>query len=139
MASVRAVAESEAPVLYFKRGCTSCEKARAWLAAHGISVVEREIFKRPLTASEIEDVIGPRAVTDVLSTRTTEYRARGLDQVTAQLGRQRAGRVAGAVVGQQHGVAVGDQGASHRRAGHAQPDDQVGRAQSSVPVETKSA
>jgi arsenate reductase len=80
VASVRAVDESEMPVLYFKRGCTSCEKARAWLAAHGISVIEREIFKRPLTASEIEDVIGPRQVTDVLSTRTTEYRARGLDQ-----------------------------------------------------------
>ena len=65
--------------------------------------------------------------------------ARGLDQVAAQLGGQRAGGVAGAVVGQHHGLAVGDQGAGHGRAGHAQADDQVGRAQSSVPVETKSA
>jgi Spx/MgsR family transcriptional regulator len=72
--------DGETPVLYFKRGCTSCERARAWLAEHGIGVAEREIFKRPLTAAEIEDVIGSRAVTDVLSTRTTEYKARGLDK-----------------------------------------------------------
>jgi Spx/MgsR family transcriptional regulator len=77
-----AVGDGETPVLYFKRGCTSCEKARTWLADHGIAVAEREIFKRPLSASEIEDVIGSRPVTDVLSTRTTEYRARGLDQGT---------------------------------------------------------
>ena len=72
----------ELPVLYYKRGCTSCEKARAWLADHGIAVRERELFKQPLTAAEIEDVIGDREVTDVLSTRTTEYRARGLDTGT---------------------------------------------------------
>jgi Spx/MgsR family transcriptional regulator len=72
----------EAPVLYFKRGCTSCEKARSWLAEQGIAVQEREIFKQPLTAAEIEDVIGVRPVTDVLSTRTTEYKARGLDKGT---------------------------------------------------------
>jgi regulatory protein spx len=74
--------DGETPVLYFKRGCTSCEKGRAWLAEHGITVREREIFKQPLSAAEIEDVIGPRPVTDVLSTRTTEYKARGLDQGT---------------------------------------------------------
>ena len=70
------------PTLYFKRGCTSCERARAWLAQHGIVVNEREIFKRPLDANEIEDLIGPRPVADVLSTRTTEYKARGLDKGT---------------------------------------------------------
>jgi arsenate reductase len=74
--------DGETPVLYFKRGCTSCEKGRAWLAEHGITVREREIFKQPLSAAEIEDVIGLRPVTDVLSTRTTEYKARGLDRGT---------------------------------------------------------
>lgn len=72
--------EGDTPVLYYKRGCTSCEKARAWLAEHGITVRERELFKNPLTASEVEDLIGSRAVTDVLSTRTSEYKARGLDK-----------------------------------------------------------
>jgi arsenate reductase len=74
------VTSGEHPVLYFKRGCTSCERARAWLAEHGITVQEHELFKRPLSAAEIEDVIGLRPITDVLSTRTTEYKARGLDR-----------------------------------------------------------
>ncbi|MDQ3702099.1 MAG: transcriptional regulator [Chloroflexota bacterium] len=70
----------DSPVLYYKRGCTSCEKARAWLSDHGITVRERELFKNPLTAAEVEDLIGSRPVTDVLSTRTSEYKARGLDK-----------------------------------------------------------
>lgn len=72
----------DSPVLYYKRGCTSCEKARAWLSEHGITVRERELFKNPLTAAEVEDLIGSRPVTDVLSTRTSEYKARGLDKST---------------------------------------------------------
>lgn len=74
------IASVDMPVLYYKRGCTSCEKARAWLAEHGVRVKEREIFKEPLSANEIEDLLGPREVTEVLSTRTTEYKARGLDR-----------------------------------------------------------
>ena len=70
------------PTLYYKRGCTSCEKARAWLAEHGIKTRERELFKNPLSAAEIEDIIGLRPVADVLSTRTAEYKARGLDRGT---------------------------------------------------------
>lgn len=75
-------AAGELPTLYFKRGCTSCERARAWLAEHGIQVNERELFKNPLSAAEIEDVLGSHDVIDALSTRTTEYKARGLDQGT---------------------------------------------------------
>jgi regulatory protein spx len=70
----------ELPRLYYKRGCTGCDRARAWLAEHGVAVKEREIFRDPLAATEIEDLLGPRQVTDVLSTRTAEYRARGLDR-----------------------------------------------------------
>ena len=73
---------ADSPILYYKRGCTSCEKARAWLAEHSITVRERELFKNPLTAAEVEDLIGSRPVTDVLSTRTSEYKARGLDKGT---------------------------------------------------------
>ncbi len=67
-------------MLYYKRGCSSCERARAWLSQHNIKVKERELFKTPLDANEIEDLLGPRAVVDLLSTRTTEYKARGLDK-----------------------------------------------------------
>ena len=43
---------------------------------------ERELFKKPLTAYEIEDLLGPRPVEDLLSTRSPEYKARGLDRGT---------------------------------------------------------
>ena len=39
---------------------------------------EREMFRQPLTATEIEDLVGDRPITAVLSTRTTQYAARGL-------------------------------------------------------------
>lgn len=75
---VRVRTPPEHPVLYFKRGCSGCDVARRWLAKHGIRVLEREIFRQPLTATEIEDLVGDRPITAVLSTRTTQYAARGL-------------------------------------------------------------
>jgi arsenate reductase-like glutaredoxin family protein len=42
--------------------------------------VERELFKQPLTAAEIEELLGLRAVSDVLSTRSPTYRELGLDR-----------------------------------------------------------
>ena len=48
------------------------------MVAHGVRVREREMFREPLTASEIEDLVGDRPITYVLSTRTTQYAARGL-------------------------------------------------------------
>jgi arsenate reductase-like glutaredoxin family protein len=38
------------------------------------------LFRRPLEATEIEDLLGARPVSELLSTRTSEYRARGLHQ-----------------------------------------------------------
>ncbi|HET7771414.1 MAG TPA: ArsC/Spx/MgsR family protein [Chloroflexota bacterium] len=68
----------EPPTLYFKRGCSGCDVARRWLAKQGIQVREREMFREPLSATEIEDLVGDRPITYVLSTRTTQYAARGL-------------------------------------------------------------
>jgi arsenate reductase-like glutaredoxin family protein len=76
------VASDETPVLYLKRGCSGCDAARKWLAQHGIVVREREIFRQPLSPSEIEDILGDRPVTDVLSTRTKQYAAHGLNRGT---------------------------------------------------------
>lgn len=69
----------ETPVLYFMRGCSGCDAARRWLKQHGIAVREREMFTQPLRVTEIESLLGPRPVTDVLSTRTKQYAARGLN------------------------------------------------------------
>lgn len=68
------------PVLYFKRGCSGCDAARRWLLKQGIKVHEREIFKQPLSATEIEGIVGDRPIADVLSTRTKQYAAHGLNQ-----------------------------------------------------------
>jgi arsenate reductase-like glutaredoxin family protein len=67
------------PVLFFKRGCSGCDTARKWLVQHGVVVREREIFKQPLSPSEIEEIVGDRPIADVLSTRTKQYAARGLN------------------------------------------------------------
>lgn len=69
---------AELPLLFFKRGCSGCDVARRWLAKHGVRVREREMFRQPLTATEIEDVLEDRPLTAVLSTRTKQYAARGL-------------------------------------------------------------
>lgn len=65
-------------MLYFKRGCSGCDVARRWLADNGVRVREREMFRQPLTATEIEDVLEDRPLTAVLSTRTKQYAAHGL-------------------------------------------------------------
>jgi len=71
---------ADLPIIYLKRGCSGCDVARKWLAQHGIAVQEREIFRHPLTVSEIEDLIAERPLSAVLSTRTKQYAARGLNQ-----------------------------------------------------------
>jgi regulatory protein spx len=74
--------QAEQPILYYKRGCSTCDKARAWLAQHGIRYKEREIFRNPLSAAEVEDLLGSRPITDVLSTRSPAYKERGLHRGT---------------------------------------------------------
>ena len=67
------------PTVYVKRGCSGCDVARKWLVANDVHVQEREIFRDPLTVTEIEDLLGDRPVRDVLSTRTKQFAARGLN------------------------------------------------------------
>ncbi|HXI18170.1 MAG TPA: ArsC/Spx/MgsR family protein [Chloroflexota bacterium] len=71
---------ADLPTFYLKRGCSGCDAARKWLAQHGVQVREREIFRQPLMVSEIENLIAERPLSDVLSTRTNQYAARGLNQ-----------------------------------------------------------
>jgi Spx/MgsR family transcriptional regulator len=73
-------ARAQTPTLYFKRNCSGCDVARRWLKARGIQVKEREIFREPLTGGEITRLLGNRRIEVVLSTRTKQYAARGLNQ-----------------------------------------------------------
>jgi Spx/MgsR family transcriptional regulator len=73
----------ETPILYLWRSCSTCQAARKWLAGHGIATRERELFKEPLSAAEITALLGARPLSEVVSTRSPAYRARGLHLVPA--------------------------------------------------------
>ncbi|AXI07763.1 Spx/MgsR family RNA polymerase-binding regulatory protein [Oceanobacillus sp. 143] len=58
--------------LYIKPGCTSCRKAKKWLEANGIAFVERNIFTKSLTLSEIMEIfrLTDNGTDDVISMRS---------------------------------------------------------------------
>ncbi len=57
-------------------------KGRAALSRTNVSFATRDLFKQPLTASEIRALAAraPDGVRGLLSTRTTQYKALGLDR-----------------------------------------------------------
>lgn len=58
--------------LYTSPSCTSCRKARAWLEAHDIPFVERNIFKEPLSIDEIKNILRmtEEGTEEIISTRS---------------------------------------------------------------------
>jgi len=54
------------------------------LSRRGVAFTTRDLFKAPLSAAEIRTLAGraPGGVRDLLSTRSTQYRALGLDRRT---------------------------------------------------------
>ncbi|TGU98233.1 transcriptional regulator, partial [Mesorhizobium sp. M00.F.Ca.ET.186.01.1.1] len=52
--------------------CTSCRKAKAWLAENGVNYEERHLFKNPPTAEELLDIIKmtTNGLDEILSTRS---------------------------------------------------------------------
>ncbi|MBL9219487.1 MAG: arsenate reductase family protein [Opitutaceae bacterium] len=71
---------------YLHPTCTTCEQARAWLAAHKIAYVEKDIREHPPTVAELRAVAaagGDRK--KVLNTSGIEYRKQGLAAKLPQL------------------------------------------------------
>ncbi|MNR84029.1 Regulatory protein Spx [compost metagenome] len=68
--------------IYTKKGCSTCTEARAYLVKQGVSFVERELFKDPLTEAEIRELLGDRPASELVSTRSPRYKAMGLDVQT---------------------------------------------------------
>jgi Spx/MgsR family transcriptional regulator len=64
------------PRFYYKSTCSTCRKARSLLAELGVETEERDMSTSPLSASEIEALIGDRDLKPFLNTRTDEYRER---------------------------------------------------------------
>ena len=61
-----------------KPGCTTCEKARDFMERRGYELQYRDLWKDPLSAAELEKLIGPRDHTDFLNTHSEAYREKNL-------------------------------------------------------------
>ncbi len=65
------------PTFYYKSTCSTCRKARALLAELKVSAEESDMSRSPLSAPELDSLIGERTFTDFLNPRNEEYRERG--------------------------------------------------------------
>ena len=63
---------------YYKSSCSTCRKALKLLAERGVSVEERDMSKRPLSAAEIRALIGDSEIVPFLNPRNDMYRERGM-------------------------------------------------------------
>lgn len=64
------------PVFYYKSTCTSCRTARSFLQSLSVPFEERDMSRRPLSAAEIDALIGSRDVAPFLNPRNELYRER---------------------------------------------------------------
>lgn len=61
-----------------KPGCTTCEKAEDFLERRGYQLQYRDLWKDPLSAAELEKLIGPRDHQEFLNTHSEAYRDKNL-------------------------------------------------------------
>jgi len=74
-----AVAERTRPqtlTFFTYPSCTSCRKAKAWLAEHGVKYEERHLFKNPPTSEELMEIIKKttNGLDEILSTRSQRFK-----------------------------------------------------------------
>ncbi|MFV0555892.1 MAG: transcriptional regulator Spx [Lactovum sp.] len=67
--------------IYTAPSCTSCKKAKSWLAKHNIAFQERNIIADPLSAEEIKKVLtrSDDGVEGLISTRNRHVKALGVE------------------------------------------------------------
>ena len=66
------------PLLIWKKTCSTCRKARGWMLAEKAAFDEREINANPLSAKELDALIGKRDYVAFLNTRNELYRERDM-------------------------------------------------------------
>lgn len=68
-------------MLYTFPSCTSCRKARRWLAEYQIDYIERNILTQPLNAQEIKEILRmtESGTDDIISRRSQIYQELALD------------------------------------------------------------
>lgn len=61
--------------------CTSCRKAKAWLAENGVAYKERHLFKNPPSAEELLEIIKmtTNGLEEILSTRSQKFKNLDVD------------------------------------------------------------
>lgn len=67
--------------------CSTCQKATAWLKAHGIAFVEKPIYTEPPSPADLRRMLGLQngEVRKLFNTSGLEYRARGLKDTLADM------------------------------------------------------
>lgn len=50
-----------------------------YLSQHAGDITERDIFKQPLTAGELKELLGDRPASELFSTKSPRYKALGLE------------------------------------------------------------
>lgn len=66
------------PRFIWKKTCSTCRKARIFLQKYGLAFDEREINAEPLTAAELDSLIGERDYKKFLNFRNELYRAQNM-------------------------------------------------------------
>jgi arsenate reductase-like glutaredoxin family protein len=61
-----------------KPGCTSCTNARDFMERRGAQLQYRDLWKEPLSAAELEKLIGSRDHAEFLNTHNEVYREKKL-------------------------------------------------------------
>ena len=61
-----------------KPGCTTCRKAQKFMERRGYQLQFRDLWEEPLSAAELEKLIGPRDHAEFLNTHSEAYREKNL-------------------------------------------------------------
>ena len=69
-----------APHLIWKKSCDTCRRFKATLEAEGAVFTAREMNAEPLSAAELDALLGDAPPKDFLNTHNEVYRARGLSK-----------------------------------------------------------
>jgi Spx/MgsR family transcriptional regulator len=66
--------------LYWRKQCSTCRNARAFIEERDARITERDFFRQPLSEAELRQLIGDRTVDNVFSWKSPSARALGLKQ-----------------------------------------------------------
>ncbi|OFI46630.1 transcriptional regulator Spx [Floricoccus penangensis] len=67
--------------LYISPSCTSCRKAKAWLAAHDVESREHNIMTQPITPEDLKSILSKteNGTEDIISTRSKVFQKLNID------------------------------------------------------------